>query len=121
MEAGEFRQGPIEVVDQDFGAIVYVLEGEAGLLNCRLAEDIRLSGGRVYLVGKGVLCEKDGPLVFQIPCGETIFQPVLEVVPSQILAYKLAEAQGLKPGQVRYITKVITTEIGLPGEATSTS
>ena len=51
MEAGEFRQGPIEVVDQDFGAMVYVVEGEAGQLNCRLAEDIRASGGRVYLVG----------------------------------------------------------------------
>jgi hypothetical protein len=41
-------------------------------------------------------------------------------VPAQILAYKLAERQGYTPGDVRYITKVIVSEEGIPKQAAST-
>jgi glucosamine 6-phosphate synthetase-like amidotransferase/phosphosugar isomerase protein len=85
-------------------------------LNCRLADDIQRQGGRVYVVGEGSLCAHDRAQQFLIPSDAGVFQSVLEVIPSQILAYKLAEAQGFKPGSVRYISKVITTESGIPGE-----
>lgn len=116
MEAGEFRQGPIEVVDQNFGAVIYVAEGPTGELNCRLADDVQLQDGRVYVVGNGVLCSHDHAQQFPVSTEAGIFQSVLEVIPSQILAYKLAEAQGWEPGSVRYISKIITTESGIPGK-----
>jgi glucosamine 6-phosphate synthetase-like amidotransferase/phosphosugar isomerase protein len=43
-------------------------------------------------------------------------RPLLEIVPVQVLAYHLAQAQGYEPGQVRYITKVILTEEGIPNK-----
>lgn len=116
MEAGEFRQGPIEVVDRDFGALVYVSGGVTGELNCRLADDIQLQDGRVYVIGNGNLCSQEHAQQFPTPLEAGIFKSVLEVIPSQILAYKLAESQGIEPGSVRYISKVITTESGIPGE-----
>lgn len=56
----------------------------------------------------------DGLLAFQIHTGDSLFQPVLEGIPAQILAYKLTQAQGLQPGNVRYISKVITMETWKP-------
>lgn len=117
MESGEFRQGPIEVVDENFGAMVYVLDGTMGWLNCQLAGDIRASKGKVYLIGNEDACDGNSSVSFETPGRGSIFQPVFELVPAQVLAYKLAEAQGLEPGSMRYISRVITTETGLPGDA----
>jgi glucosamine--fructose-6-phosphate aminotransferase (isomerizing) len=116
MEAGEFRQGPIEVVDDQFGAMVFVPDGELGQLTSALVQNIRSGGGRVMAVGS-VESVADGKLsmpIFPVAALPSHFRPVIEVVPAQILAYKLAERQGYKPGTVRYLPKVITSEIDIP-------
>jgi fructoselysine-6-P-deglycase FrlB-like protein len=51
---------------------------------------------------------------FAIPNVPDELISVLAVVPAQVLAYKLAEAQGYQPGTTRYITKVILAEQGIP-------
>ena len=117
MESGEFRQGPIEVVESGFGAMIYILPGNVGELNCRLADDIAINSGGVYIVGDNTTCMKDHVGGFSIAPEAGNFQSVLEVVPSQILAYKLAQSQGWEPGIVRYISKVITSEMGIPSES----
>ena len=59
MESGEFRQGPIEVVESGFGAMIYILPGAVGELNCRLADDIAIHAGGVYIIGDNALCGVD--------------------------------------------------------------
>ena len=119
IEAAEFRQGPNEVVDELFGAVMFLPEGQQGLLNRALAGDILRSGGRVLLIGdpeqvRGM--ESDRAQAFAIPPVAACLRPVLEVVPLQALAFELAQAQGYPPGTVRYITKVILDEEGIPNE-----
>ncbi len=118
MGAAEFRQGPNEVIDEQFAAVVFVPEGIQGELNLKLAADIQNSGGRVLLVGHvaGPVTGKPGELVFSIPGLPDYLRPALEVVPVQVLAYELAKAQGYEPGEVRYISKVIRTEAGIPNQ-----
>jgi hypothetical protein len=53
-------------------------------------------------------------LTFSLAALPAAFRSVLEVVPAQVLACKLAERQGREPGTVRYIAKVITSETGIP-------
>jgi glucosamine--fructose-6-phosphate aminotransferase (isomerizing) len=117
MESAEFRQGPNEVIDERFGAVVFVPEGKQGELNRALARDILRSGGRVMLVGSvpesSLLPEQ---LVFPVPAMAEDLRAALEVVPVQLLAYELASAQGYPPGQVRYISKIILTEEGIPNQ-----
>lgn len=117
MESGEFRQGPIEVVESGFGAMIYILPGAVGELNCRLADDIAINAGSVFIIGDNALCSVDHVAGFPIAPEAGIFNAVLEVVPSQILAYKLAQYLGWEPGNVRYISKVITSEMGIPNES----
>jgi glucosamine--fructose-6-phosphate aminotransferase (isomerizing) len=115
MEAGDFRQGPNEVVDERFGALVFLPLGRQGSLNLSLGQDILDSGGKVMLVGNshaGV----EGALNFPIAGFPDELLTLLAVVPTQVLAYKLAESQGYAPGDVRYISKVIMTEEGIPNQ-----
>jgi glucosamine--fructose-6-phosphate aminotransferase (isomerizing) len=116
--AAEFRQGPNEVIDERFGAVLFAGQGAQGELNRRLAADITRSGGRVLLVGSsaGDLPAHPGLISFPLPELPNFISPVLEVVPVQILAYALAKAQGYEPGEVRYISKVILTEDGIPNQ-----
>jgi glucosamine--fructose-6-phosphate aminotransferase (isomerizing) len=100
IEGAEFRQGPNEVVDERFGAFILAPGGKPGALLAALAQDIRRSGGKAWMM--------DTPAVLDE------LRSVLAVVPAQVLAYKLAEAQGYEPGTTRYITKVITAEEGIP-------
>ena len=44
-------------------------------------------------------------------------RPVIELAPAQVLACKLAERKGFTPGTVRYISRIITTEAGIPRES----
>lgn len=114
LEAGEFRQGPIEVVDDRFGAMIYVPSGPAGRLNVSLGRDLLGSGGRVFFVGDTQPVDHPQAMTHTIQGVADPLRPVLEVVPAQVLAYKLAERQGYAPGTVRFISKVITTEEGIP-------
>ena len=47
MEAGDFRQGPMEVIDGEFGAMIFSSTAEQMALNIDLANSIQSSGGRV--------------------------------------------------------------------------
>jgi glucosamine--fructose-6-phosphate aminotransferase (isomerizing) len=119
MGAAEFRQGPNEVIDEHFAAVVFVPEGKQGELNLKLAADIQNSGGRVLLVGQvpGPVTGRPSELIFPIPDLPDALRPVLEVVPVQTLAFELAKAQGYEPGEVRYISKIILTEDGIPNQS----
>jgi glucosamine--fructose-6-phosphate aminotransferase (isomerizing) len=115
LEAAEFRQGPNEVIDERFGAVVFVPDGRQGELNRSLAGDILESGGRVLAIGKlDGLVESPRLGCLELPDLPDYLFPIPAVVPLQILAYTLAQSQGFPPGQVRYITKVILSEEGIP-------
>jgi glucosamine--fructose-6-phosphate aminotransferase (isomerizing) len=118
LEAAEFRQGPNEVVDERFAAVIFVPEGRQGELNLALARDLVDSGGRVMLVGHvSGIQSRARLLAFPLPAFPAALRPILEIVPVQALAYRLAEAQGYSPGEVRYISKVIRSEEGIPKQA----
>ncbi len=117
LEAAEFRQGPNEVIDARFGAIVFCGGGKQGELNRSLARDIQRSEGRVLLVGEsGEVSNSETLTAFPLLDVPDMLRPVLEIVPVQVLAFRLAEAQGYTPGEARYITRIILSEFGIPSE-----
>jgi glucosamine--fructose-6-phosphate aminotransferase (isomerizing) len=119
LEAGEFRQGPNEVVDGQFGAILFAASDETAALDLRLAQDIHACGGRVLMVGNADISERlmgSGIPSFRVASLPSYLSPIVELAPVQLLAYKSAERQGYAPGTVRYITKVITSEAGIPNQ-----
>lgn len=116
MEIAEFRQGPVEVVNNRFGAVVFVPDGEAADLTTTFIRSVQSGGGRVLAVGTSANLERisKDSLTFSVPDVPEALSPVLAVVPAQLLAYKLAAYQGYEPGTVQYLPKIITSETVIP-------
>jgi glucosamine--fructose-6-phosphate aminotransferase (isomerizing) len=113
MAAGLFRQGPIEVVDDRFRAMLFEGAGQPSLLNISLARDLISMGTGIYWIGRTRI---PGALNLHLPELPWHVLPLLEVIPSQLLAFDLAHNKGYEPGSVKYIQKVITTETGFPNQ-----
>lgn len=112
LDAAEFRQGPNEVIENGFGAVIFVPSGFPGKLNNSLGRDILQLGGRVLFIGERGEKKAKQSMHFPVHLVPDPLRPIVDIIPIQVLAYKLAEAQGIIPGEVRYITKVITSEEG---------
>ena len=113
MAAGLFRQGPVEVVDESFRAIMFEGGGSPARLNKILAEELIKKGAGLAWVGASRV---EGALNITLPELPWYILPLLEIIPCHVLAYDLARMAGIEPGSVRYIQKVITGEEGLPNQ-----
>jgi len=113
MATGLFRQGPIEVVDKRFRAMIFEGAGEPARLTRVLAAELTRRGASITWAGSS---ELSGALQIQLPQLPAYLLPLVEIIPCQVLAHDLAQRAGITPGSVRYIQKVITGEEGIPGE-----
>jgi glucosamine--fructose-6-phosphate aminotransferase (isomerizing) len=109
MGVASFRHGPIEVVDRRVRGLVFAPRGKTRDLNIGLARDVIRFGGSVRLIGPA---DADGHGLQWIntpPCPEML-APLLEIVPVQVAAMRLAELRGIVVGSFRYITQVTRDE-----------
>jgi glucosamine--fructose-6-phosphate aminotransferase (isomerizing) len=107
MSGGNFRHGPLEVMDRNFRAIGFAPKDRDEDLNLALAHDIRRAGGQVRLIGPG----RDWSYK-PLPA---LLSPLVEIIPVQRAAIRAARARGITPGEFRYGTKVTRAESGLEG------
>jgi len=98
MSAAQFRHGPVEVVDERFRGIVFASQEATRDLDLALAGDLTALGGKVRI------CQARG-----VP---PPLEPLVEIVPVQVAACRLAEAKGIDPGDFRHATLVTRTEAG---------
>jgi glucosamine--fructose-6-phosphate aminotransferase (isomerizing) len=106
--AGQFRHGPVEVVDATFRCVVFAPSGKTRQLNLQLAQELKSFGGRVHVAGP-----KDGASelpFWELPADTCLYTPVFEVVPLQVAAWQVAQWRGLVPGEFRYVSPVTLDE-----------
>lgn len=113
LPTGMFRQGPIEVLNPQFRAIMFEGCGETALLNRQLAQELLEQGGKIVWVGGNHL---PGATHVALPELPDYILPLLEIIPAQVLAHDLALYDGITPGQVKHIQRVITSEAGIMGQ-----
>jgi glucosamine--fructose-6-phosphate aminotransferase (isomerizing) len=104
LSAAAFRHGPFEMLSD--AVFVLVLEGDArsAPFSRKLVDDIREAGGRSALVS----ATAEG--IFRIPeCAERI-QPLMEMLPVEMLTLALAAIKGREPGRFERATKVTEVE-----------
>ncbi|MEI6215983.1 MAG: glutamine--fructose-6-phosphate transaminase (isomerizing) [Actinomycetes bacterium] len=107
---GELKHGPIALIDQ--GTPVIAIMPAAGSL---LAEKMASNVQEVKARGAVVIAISDGPVpaadhVIRIPSAHEFLQPVLSVVPLQVIAYEMALARGNDVDQPRNLAKSVTVE-----------
>lgn len=107
MPVASFRHGPIEVVEGRFRGLLLTPQDATRELNIGLARDLLRFGGAVRLIGPA---EDDGLAWIDTPPCPPLWAPLLEVVPLQVAAMRLAELRGVAVGSFRYISQVTRDE-----------
>lgn len=111
LNSGEFKHGPMEMVDGRFHGIIIAPEKETRNLSEKLALSIVQKGGKVVFVTTGEAPEeKEGLTVILLPAVETWLSPLVSIVPVQLYAERLAVKLGIEAGKFRWGSKIMAEE-----------
>ncbi len=104
-QAGEFRHGPLELVNPDLSALIFAGPPETRDLNARLFEDLRSYGSAAFWLGPDTR-----EWQIEIPDVPQIGMPLVEILPLQLLSIHLAQQIGVEPGKFFRSGKVTLAE-----------
>jgi glutamine---fructose-6-phosphate transaminase (isomerizing) len=110
--AGEMKHGPIALLDES--TPVVCVATESPILDKVLSnvEEVRARGAQtIAVVTKGD--ERAGEVAeetIEVAAGDWILQPILAILPLQLLAYDIARGRGLNVDQPRNLAKTVTVE-----------
>jgi glucosamine--fructose-6-phosphate aminotransferase (isomerizing) len=121
LTAGGFRHGPQEIVRAGFRAGIWIDAERMRNQDLDLARDLRQLGARVLLIGQG-LDERAADCVLRLPLIPSQWQFLIEIIPIQIAAERLAILRGEDPDSFRLCSYIVENEGGLiqPAQQTST-
>jgi glucosamine--fructose-6-phosphate aminotransferase (isomerizing) len=109
MLAGSFRHGPVELVDEKFRALIFAAPGRTMDLNLALARDLVKFGGSVRIVGSAI--ERiPGAQWCDLGTIPEALAPLVEIIPVQVAAMRMAQSRGIPDGTFRYISQVARSE-----------
>ncbi|MCY2988658.1 MAG: glutamine--fructose-6-phosphate transaminase (isomerizing) [Planctomycetota bacterium] len=110
--AGELKHGPLALVDEHTPTVALATPGRAYEKMLSNLQEIRARGGAVIAVAAidderiaGVADE-----VIRVPVVEECLQPLINIVPLQLLAYHIAVARGCDVDRPRNLAKSVTVE-----------
>ncbi len=110
--AAEMKHGPIALVDKHTPSVFLMPHGTVYDKVMSNLEEIKARGGPVI----AVVCEGDAKAaaladdVIEIPAVAEYLQPVVSIVPLQLLAYHIAVARGCDVDKPRNLAKSVTVE-----------
>ncbi|MDZ4694745.1 MAG: glutamine--fructose-6-phosphate transaminase (isomerizing) [Deltaproteobacteria bacterium] len=110
--AGEMKHGPIALIEDGVPVVVIATDGpqyEKVLSN--LAE-VRAREGKIIAVATAgnTAIQTQSDAVLWVPSAPPLLQPLLTVLPLQLLAYAIAVAKGNDVDQPRNLAKSVTVE-----------
>jgi glucosamine--fructose-6-phosphate aminotransferase (isomerizing) len=110
--AGEMKHGPIALLDES--TPVVTVATESPILDKVLSnvEEVRARGADVIAIateGSEQVSDVADQTIF-IPRSDWILQPILAIVPLQLLAYHIARLNELNVDQPRNLAKTVTVE-----------
>jgi glucosamine--fructose-6-phosphate aminotransferase (isomerizing) len=110
--AGEMKHGPIALLSER--TPVVTVATDAPVLDKVLSNvaEVRARGAHVIAVATEGASEVEdaAEAVMWVPKTDWLLQPILAIVPLQLLAYRVARARGLNIDQPRNLAKTVTVE-----------
>jgi len=110
--AGELKHGPLALVDSNMPVIAVAPNNELlGKLKANLAE-VSARGGKLFVFADESIGYKGDKncKVIHVPTAPDILDPIIFVVPLQLLAYHVAILKGTDVDQPRNLAKSVTVE-----------
>jgi glucosamine--fructose-6-phosphate aminotransferase (isomerizing) len=110
--AGEMKHGPIALLDESTPVVVVATDGPILEKLLSNVAEVRARGADVVAVateGNAEVAEAADQLLL-VPRTDWILQPLVAIVPLQLLAYYIARHNGLNVDQPRNLAKTVTVE-----------
>jgi glucosamine--fructose-6-phosphate aminotransferase (isomerizing) len=115
MNTGSFRHGPQEMVAAGARFGIWIDAERMRGQDLAVARDLRKLGAAVMLIGQNVP-QDAGDLVFQLPSAPPGWQFLIDIIPAQLAAEKLARLSGVDSDSFRYSSFIVEGEYGLFAE-----
>src|SRR5215204_1330213 len=110
--AGEMKHGPIALLDESTPVVAVATDSPIVEKMLSNMEEVRARGADVIAVAtegsEGV--EETADQTIFVPRTDWIVQPIVAIVPLQLLAYHIARENGLNVDQPRNLAKTVTVE-----------
>jgi glutamine---fructose-6-phosphate transaminase (isomerizing) len=110
--AGEMKHGPIALLDSSTPVICVATESPVLDKVLSNVEEVRARGAATIAIATEG-CERVGEVADQtieVARSDWILQPIVAILPLQLLAYDIARARGLNVDQPRNLAKTVTVE-----------
>jgi glucosamine--fructose-6-phosphate aminotransferase (isomerizing) len=110
--AAEMKHGPIALIDEDTPSVFLALKGAISDKAMSNLEEVKARKGPVIAVateGDGHVAAKADDVIF-VPDVPDYLQPLVAVVPLQLLAYHIARLRGCDVDKPRNLAKSVTVE-----------
>ncbi len=110
--AGEMKHGPIALLDDTTPVVCVATDSPVLEKVLSNVHEVRARGARVIVVataGNEHVAEQ-ADAVIEVPDIDWMLQPLLAVIPLQLLAYEIARKRGLNVDQPRNLAKTVTVE-----------
>jgi glucosamine--fructose-6-phosphate aminotransferase (isomerizing) len=106
------KHGPIALIDRDMPVLALATRDKVYEKMISQVEQAKARGGLVIVVaneGDDVIASK-ADRVLWVPRAPALLQPVVNVIPLQLLAYHVAVLRGCDVDQPRNLAKSVTVE-----------
>jgi glutamine---fructose-6-phosphate transaminase (isomerizing) len=110
--AGEMKHGPIALLDEKTPVVVVATDSPVLEKVVSNMQEVRARGAHVIAVATegDVTIGEHAEEVLRVPRTDWMLQPLLAVIPLQVLAYRIARNRGLNVDQPRNLAKTVTVE-----------
>ncbi|MBX2920839.1 MAG: SIS domain-containing protein [Chitinophagaceae bacterium] len=112
LTTGSFRHGPQEIIKNPLSIAVWLDEGAVKAHDIALIKDLVAKGVKVLMIGDD-LPDIAGAEGINIPALPSFFSPVVNIIPLQIAAEKLARQKNIDPDNFYFCNFIVETEGGL--------
>lgn len=113
MYSSEFKHGPLSIVTDGY-PVIFVTTTEDSWMIINHINEVACRGGRTIIVG-----EKEERLLpyvqneidyLAVPETNPLLNPLIDVIPLQLLSYYLSVDKGINPDQPRNLSKTLTVD-----------
>lgn len=112
--AGEMKHGPLALVDETLPIIVIATRDASSSKQQSVIQQLRARKGKLIVMcseGDKACMGLDGTFrLIQVPQVEDCLQPIVNIIPLQLLAYHLTVLRGFNVDQPRNLAKSVTTQ-----------
>jgi len=111
MLGGEFRHGPMEMVQPGVKTVLFAPEGRTYGQSLRMAKDIAGFGGKVLLITNGnIKLEDKNIFTIKVPGSDEFMFSITGILPLQLMVDAYAKRMGFEAGSFSHGAKVTETE-----------